>query len=127
MGQAKINSVLGDYYSALTTMEWGRWVSLFSADAVRHDPGGQEHVGEEGLKQFISGIGSLFEPVIMRADNTYITDYGTAVRWVGSGMGRNGKSVEFSGIDVFKINESGKIIDQWVYWGPAPVISELSS
>ena len=127
METQNVNSIIDSYYALLSAMNWDKWVSLFSADAVRHDNDGQNYVGEEGLKEFISGIGGLFQSVNINADSTYVTDHGTAVRWVANGVGNNGKHVEFSGIDVFKIGDDGKIAEEWAYWNPAPIISELST
>jgi len=121
------NSVIDDYYSALGAMDWDRWVSLFSPTGVRHEIGGLNYTGDKELRAFISGIGGLFQSVSIRADSTYATDHGTAVRWLANGVGINGRHVEFSGIDVFRINNDEKIVEEWAYWDPAPIISELSS
>ena len=127
MNSTDIKSITDNYYLALKSKDWDKWTSLFSSDAVRHDIDGKNQVGTKELKQFISGIGDLFQSVNISADSTYITDQGTAVRWVANGEGTNGKHIEFSGIDVFKVDDDGKIIEEWAYWEPAPVISKLTS
>jgi ketosteroid isomerase-like protein len=125
MENTHLDSLIEDYYKALEAMDWDGWVTLFATEAVRHDVG-QTPVGQEELKQFISGLGSLFETLNIHADSIYPTNHGTAVKWVASGVGKNGQSVEFSGIDVFKISASGKIEELFVYWDPAPIVSKLS-
>lgn len=127
MNTQDVKSVINSYYAALSAKDWDGWVSMFADDATRHDYDGQKHVGKESLKKFITAMGGLFESINIVADSTYVTKEGTAVRWVAMGTGNNGERVEFSGIDIFKLDDNGKIAEEWVYWSPTPVIEKLSS
>ena len=55
------------------------------------------------------------------------TPSGAAVRWAGSGRGRNGKDVTFRGIDVFALDGEGRITTLDAYWDAAPVMEDISS
>jgi len=50
---------------------------------------------------------------------------GAAVRWSGRGLSRQGRKVHFEGIDVFEVNEAGKIQTLHAYWNPAEMVAQL--
>jgi len=58
---------------------------------------------------------------------------GYAKRWrcgvsqlvIGRGTGKNGRQVIFEGIDVFEINQDGKIQTMWGCWDPAAMMAQL--
>ena len=50
-----------------------------------------------------------------------------ATKWVGTGVGVNGADVTFKGIDIFEINDAGKIQRLWSYWDPESLMKEIMS
>ena len=102
------------------------WIATFAADAVSHDPVGAPPLeGHDALRRFFEGICGAFERVSLSEDQVFIAGNGAAVKWRGKGVGKNGRSVTFEGIDVFEINDAGKIKSIYAYWNPAAMMAEL--
>ncbi|HWQ34485.1 MAG TPA: nuclear transport factor 2 family protein [Blastocatellia bacterium] len=126
MSPEMIQQVVADYFAAIRAMDREAWVATFAADAVSHDPyGAPEHRGHDALRQFFDGIAGAFEQVGLSEDQVFIAGDGAAVKWTGRGTGKNGRAVTFEGIDVFTINEAGKIQEVRAYWNPAALMAEL--
>ena len=61
----------------------------------------------------------------MTQDHVFLSGNRVAVKFTGRGTGKNGRAVVFEGIDVFEINQEGKIQTMWGYWNPAAMMAEL--
>jgi steroid delta-isomerase len=119
---------IAEYFAAIRAMDVERWVNTFDANAVSHDPVGTPPMhGHEALRQFLTQINSGFDSLDLTEDNVFINGNSAAVKWTGKGLGRNGKSVTFEGVDVIECNDSGKIISVHAYWDPAPIMATIQS
>jgi steroid Delta-isomerase len=49
-----------------------------------------------------------------------------AIKWTADGVGKNGRSVTFEGIDLWTLNDVGEIQSLRAYWNPEPVVAQLS-
>jgi predicted ester cyclase len=119
---------------------WNRWSELWngnlaiadeiiSPDFISHfapmASSPSEVRGPEGLKQWIGGVVMAFK------DYSFTTEVGPIVdedkvagRWLfrgtyqggmpGSSPSAIGKRVEYAGIDLFRVDESGKIVEYWL-------------
>jgi len=116
------------YFAAIKTMDASIWVGNFAEDAEAYDPAdAPPHKGHDGLRQFFEAIAGGFKEVELTADQVFIVGHEAAVKWTGRGVGKNGKSVHFEGIDVFEINEEGKIQKTRAYWNPSELMGQLQS
>ena len=123
-----IRKVVGDYFAATREMNIEAWIATFADNATSYDPvGGPRFEGHDSLRQFFQGITQAFETVGLTEDKVFISGNGAAVMWTGRGVGKNGREVTFEGIDVFEINEEGKIQKLWAYWDPAAMMAQLQS
>jgi steroid delta-isomerase len=121
-----IRHVVAAYFAATRAMDLDAWLGTFAADAVDHEPVGTPPVvGHQRLRQFFQTITAAFEKVGITEDHVFVAGNRAAVKWTGRGVGKNGRAVTFEGIDVFEINEQGKIQTLWGYWNPAPLMAEL--
>jgi steroid delta-isomerase len=121
-----IARVIRSYFAALRAMDQEAWVKTFAEDAVSHDPvGAPPIVGHQKLGEFFSSITSAFKEVGLTEQDIFIAGSGAAVLWKGAGTSHQGKPVRFSGIDVFEINEEGKIQTVRAYWNPAEMTAQL--
>lgn len=119
---------VADYFAAIRAMDIDSWLSTFAEDAVSHDPVGAPPLsGHAALRQFFEGIAGAFERVGLFEDQVFINGNEAAVKWTGRGTGKNGREVSFEGIDVFEVNEEGKIQTVRGYWNPAAMMAELQS
>lgn len=102
-------------------------VDCFAKNSVNHDPAeGPALEGHDNLHQFFESIVALFEDVSLTADFISINGNEAAVKWSGSGKGKNGVEVQFEGIDWFTFNEQGQIQSMKAYWNPGVILSQLN-
>jgi steroid delta-isomerase len=119
---------VAEYFAAIRAMDVERWVNTFEANAVSHDPVGTPPMrGHEALRQFLTQINSGFDSLGLTEDNVFINGNSAAVKWTGKGLGRNGKSVTFEGVDVIECNDAGKIVTVHAYWDPGPVMATIQT
>ncbi len=123
---AVIQKVVATYFAATLAMAPEAWIAAFADDAISYDPVGSPPTrGHAGLRQFFQTIAGVFEKVGLQEDHVFVSGNGAAVKWTGRGIGKNGCAVSFEGIDVFEVNEQGKIQKVWGYWDPTAVMAKL--
>lgn len=126
MSPEVISTVVRNFFSATRAMDQQAWVNTFATDAVSYDPvGGPRIEGHEGLAAFFQSIVGAFKDVGLTEDQIFIAGNCAAVKWTGRGVSNQGNKVHFEGIDVFEINEHGKIQNLRAYWNPAEMMGQL--
>ena len=114
------------YFAALRAMDQQAWVNTFAEEAVSYDPVGALPInGHEKLGEFFQTITAAFKEVGLTEDQVFIAGNSAAVKWSGRGTSKQGRAVHFEGIDVFTINEAGKIKTLHAYWNPAEMVAQL--
>jgi steroid delta-isomerase len=114
------------YFAALRAMDQKAWVATFAEDATTYDPvGAPPTKGHQKLGEFFQTITAAFKEVDLTEDQVFIAGSGAAVKWTGRGTSKQGRKVQFEGIDVFEINEAGKIQTLHAYWNPAEMVAQL--
>jgi steroid delta-isomerase len=128
MSTETIAKAVADYFTAIRAMDASAWVATFAADGVSHDPVGTPPArGHAALRQFFEAIVGAFEKVGLFEDHVFVSGREAAVKWTGRGVGKNGREVTFEGIDIFEINDEGKIQNLRAYWNPAAMLAQLQS
>lgn len=128
MSTDRIQKAVADYFAAIRAMDTAGWVSTFTEDAINYDPvGAPPNRGHAALTEFFEGITGAFEQVGLFEDHVFVSGNEAAVKWTGRGVGKNGREVTFEGIDVFEINDEGKIQTLRAYWNPAAMMAQLQS
>jgi steroid Delta-isomerase len=119
---------VAEYFAAIRAMDVERCVAVFAPDAEQHDPvGTPANIGHDAIRAFFTQIFSGFELVGLTEDGVHSNGTSAAVKWIGKGVARNGKSISFEGVDVIDCNKDGKIIMVRAFWDPAPVMAVLQS
>ena len=114
------------YFEALRAMDQTSWVNTFAENAISHDPvGAPPTQGHQKLGEFFQTVTAPFEAVGLTEDHVFIAGNSAAVKWTGRGTSKEGRQVHFEGIDVFTINEAGKIESVYAYWNPAEMVAQL--
>lgn len=127
MSQEQLERCIQDYFAALCSKDVEAWLATFAADAASHDPAGAPpHVGHAALRRFFDGVVAAFDSVSITAQQTLWCGRRAAVTWRAEGVGKNGRTVRFAGIDVFELDEAGKIQALWGFWDPAAMFAELN-
>lgn len=123
-----IRQIVADYFAAIRAMDAAAWAETFAENGITHDPvGTPPHQGREALRQFLQGICGLFEQVGLTEDHVFIAGNGAAVKWTARGVAKNGRRLQFEGIDVFEVNDAGRIHEVRAYWDAAAVMAQLQS
>lgn len=115
------------YFEATRRMDKAAWVACFAADGASHDPvGAPPHVGHAALGAFFDGITAACESIALWEDLVSGAGDEVAVTWTMAGRARNGKQFRFRGVDVFRIDERGKIRELRAYWPAGELVALLS-
>jgi steroid delta-isomerase len=126
MSPEVIATTVKAYFAALRAMDQQAWVNTFAQDAVSYDPVGAPAInGHQRLGEFFQTITAAFKEVGLTEKDVFIAGNGAAVKWTGKGTSKQGRVVRFEGIDVFTINEAGKIATLHAYWNPAEMVAQL--
>ena len=121
-----ISQAVKAYFAALRAMDQQAWVNTFAEDATSHDPvGAAPIIGHQKLGEFFQTITAAFKEVGLTEDDVFVAGNGAAVKWSGRGISKQGRKVHFEGIDVFEVNEAGKIQTLHAYWNPAEMVTQL--
>lgn len=121
-----ISKAVRAYFAATRAMDQQAWVSTFAEDAISYDPvGALPTRGHQRLGEFFQTIAGAFKEVGLTEDQIFIAGSSAAVKWAGRGTSKQGRRVHFEGIDVFEIDETGKIQTLHAYWNPAEMVAQL--
>jgi len=122
----KISRAVRAYFLAIRAMDAEAFANTFAEDGTTCDPMGTPPIsGRDGIREFLSSICKNFKSVGLTEESIFVAGNGAAVKWTGKGTSASGKEVRFEGIDVFEINQDGKIQNVWAYWNPAEMIAQL--
>ncbi|MEP7336294.1 MAG: nuclear transport factor 2 family protein [Acidobacteriota bacterium] len=125
MSQETVHQIIHNYFTAISTLNCEAWLNTFAADAVSHEPGNPPLAGHEALRAFFNGVAGGFETIEMKPDQIFAVGNEAGVKWSARGTGKNGRQVAFEGVDVFAVNDAGKIQLIKAYWDPAAMMAEL--
>jgi steroid delta-isomerase len=126
MSPEVVSKAIKTYFAAIRAMDIPAIVNTFAEDAVSHDPVGAQPIeGHQKLTEFFQSITAAFKEVGLTEDQVFVAGTGAAVKWTGSGISKQGNKVRFEGIDVFEVNEAGKIRRLYAYWNPAEMVAQL--
>lgn len=126
MSSEHIQAAVARYFAATRHTDPDAWVSCFAEHATSDEPAVPVPLqGHAALRQFFLGITGTFRKVGVTEDLVFVSGNRAAVKFTGRGIGKHGPEVVFEGIDVFEINESGKIQLMWGYGDPAAMMMQL--
>src|SRR5215472_6255285 len=120
----KISRAVRAYFLAIRAMDAEAFANTFAEDGTTYDPVGTPGItGRTAIREFLESICKNFKSVGLHEDMIFVAGNGAAAKWTGKGTSANGKEVRFEGVDVFEINEDGKIQTVRAYWNPAEMIA----
>jgi steroid delta-isomerase len=109
------------YYAAVRAMDCQAFAAIFADDALTFDPDTASPVQGHGeLQAFFRALCSHFERLNEVEDGAFFAHDGAAVKWTAYGVLSDGRGLVFEGIDVFEVNEQGRIQTLWTYRDPLP-------
>jgi steroid Delta-isomerase len=127
MATATIPSVVNDYAAAINSLDADNYANNFAPNATVYEPvGSPAYEGFSDVRQFFEGTGSLFSSINFRWTFVHVVDNEVVSKWQAEGVGKNGQSVTFEGIDLMTLNEAGKIQSLRAYWDDRAVVAQLT-
>src|SRR3989442_11319177 len=122
----KISRAVRAYFLAIRAMDADGFANTFAEDGTTYDPVGSPGItGRDAIREFLQSICRNFKGVALNEDSIFVAGNGAAVKWTGRGTSTSGREVKFEGIDVFEVNDDGKIQSIHAYWNPAEMIAQL--
>ena len=122
----KISRAVRAYFLAIRAMDADAFANTFAEDGTTFDPVGTPAItGRDAIREFLTSICKNFKSVGLTEESVFVAGSGAAVKWTGQGTSGTGKEVKFEGIDVFEVNEDGKIQTVRAYWNPSEMIAQL--
>jgi steroid delta-isomerase len=121
-GRTRARQAVGAYYAAVRALDVAALVATFATDALTFDPRtGFPVEGSTELLAFFEALWAGFESLEETPDAAFFAHDGAAVKWVARGVSKTGEALTFQGIDVFEVNDAGRIQTLWIYRDePAP-------
>jgi steroid Delta-isomerase len=127
MTTATIPSVVNDYAAAINSLDIDSYANNFATNATAYEPvGSPAYEGDAGVRQFFEATSSLFASINFRWTFVHVVDNEVVSKWQAEGVGKNGQSVEFEGIDLMTLNEAGKIQSVRAYWDAQAMVAKLT-
>lgn len=118
--------VVTAYFSALNRIDRSAFLDCFQQDAVARDPyGAATFEGHEGLNKFFDGMERTWSSFQMEPQDSFAAGDRVAVPWHTSAKTKNGKEATFSGVNVFTIDEEGKIRELDAYWDIKAMLRQI--
>ena len=122
----RVSRAVRAYFLAIRAMDFDAFANTFAEDGTTCDPMGTAPIGgRPAIREFLQSVCKNFKSVALNEDAVFVAGNGAAVKWTGQGTSTSGKEVNFEGIDVFEVNQEGKIQSVWAYWNPAEMIAQL--
>lgn len=128
MEKLNVEIAVETFYGALRENDVELWGSIFAEGGVLVDPiGTPARHGRSEIQEFLSGVLSLCDKFGVSENYVFVHENTAVVKWTGNGTGKNGCSFTFEGIDIFELNEQGKIQSLKAYWDAEPTLKVLNS
>jgi len=122
----RVSRAVRGYFLAIRAMDPQAFANAFAEDGTTYDPVGTPGItGRQAIREFLESICQNFKTVGLTEDSVFVAGNGAAVKWTGKGTSSGGREVNFEGIDVFEVNQDGKIQTIHAYWNPAEMIAQL--
>jgi steroid delta-isomerase len=112
------------YFAANNALDVEGFVNAFAPDAALYNAGEVSPIsGQEAVRQVAEQSLIPFQKMEVQIERTFIMGNGAAVFYTGSMTAKNGRRAQAAGIDVFEINDNGKIQSIRFYFDPEPIIA----
>ncbi|MFE9405162.1 nuclear transport factor 2 family protein [Streptomyces sp. NPDC006530] len=118
-----------EFFLASQRADADAWAATFTPQGVFHDPVGQPPlVGREAIRKRIHSILPSFRPFLgITPNEAHMTADFVAVSWRGAAVTLKNRPVNWSGINIFQLDDKGLIKEAWAYFNYAAFKVQLDS
>jgi len=108
------------YGAALCALDAVALAECFAIDGEWTEPAAPPVKGPEGVRSMFEAMGAGFASMTLTPTKIYVTGpQDAAFTWVGHGEMKDGRSVDFHGINVMACDAAGKLTRVQAYWDPS--------
>jgi ketosteroid isomerase-like protein len=126
--QDSVKKALDTYYEGMSRLDMHACISAFAPDGISEDPKGSGvQRGRAAIESYFTGLAAALQSLSIAPTSVHPSADEVAVHWKASWKGHNGRSGDFTGIDVMTIDGSGQISSLVGYWDSATVLGEMSA
>lgn len=118
-------ALLTRYLAACETLDLATITSCFAPRAIVIDPTSPR---ARGRKQISAYFGSLYDELAslrLTTSPLYWQGAEIACRWQGVAQRKDGRVIEYEGVDVFSLNEVPLISRMQAFWDPRDFVSPI--
>ncbi|GAA3427635.1 nuclear transport factor 2 family protein [Streptosporangium sandarakinum] len=117
------------FFTASQAGDTDAWANAFAENGIFHDPVGQPPiVGRTAIRDFIAGVLPAFQPFLgLTAREVHIVGGSVAVAWSGAAIAANGTAVNWSGINIYDLDQDGLIREAKAYFNRSIFQAQLSN
>lgn len=91
-------------------------------------------IGREGFRQFVTAVRAAFPDIHFTVEDSLAEGDKVAIRYTGrgthqgafAGIPATGKSVQFSGIDIFRI-ANGQMAEEWLMYDQLGLLQQIGA
>ncbi|WP_299202549.1 tryptophan 2,3-dioxygenase family protein [Brumimicrobium sp.] len=121
-----LETTIDNYFLTISQLDQEGWIDLFDENGYIEDPvGSRPYVGHDQLAIFFKGVVRFFKNLTMTMESIEIEKDFVNVYWKAEGTSYNDKSIKYQGVEIFQINDQGKILCAKVEWDPSIVAEQL--
>lgn len=114
------------YFERVTAADGDAFTALFSDDAEVADPVGTPALrGPAALAKFHGRLHRAWQSLAMTPAEVHVRGDRAAARWTARGTSASGNEIAFDGINVFDIDERGKITRLDAFWDLEGVVARF--
>ena len=118
--------VVTAYFRAACSLDAGAMAACFASGGEVVDPAAPGPIrGTLALKVFYGAIAGSFARLEIREEGVVAAGRFVAARFAGTATGASGKSAFFEGLDVFELDEQGRILRLTGFWDPAALMTAI--
>ncbi len=122
--QEMIKEAIASYFAANNALDLEGFVNIFAEDAALYNVAETSPlVGRDAVRSVAEQSIAPFQETHVELERIFIAGNGAAVFYSGQATAKNGRRTRLEGIDVFEINERGKIQNIRFYLDLAAVMA----
>ncbi|MER0449651.1 nuclear transport factor 2 family protein [Streptomyces sp. Edi4] len=115
------------FFAASQAGDADAWAESFAETATFHDPVGEAPIeGREAIRAFIKSVIPNFDPFLgLTPLEAHTVGNSVAVSWRGAAVSLDDKPVNWSGINIYEIDENGLIGEARAYFNRSVFEAQL--
>ncbi|NUS92293.1 MAG: nuclear transport factor 2 family protein [Nocardia sp.] len=115
------------FFTASQSGDADSWADAFAADGIFHDPVGEPPiVGRPAIREFIASVLPNFAPFLgLTPREAHAVGNWVAVSWTGAAVTGAGSPVNWSGINIYDLDDNGRIREARAYFDRAVFQAQL--